>query len=120
MLKMKELINEEDEMVVMKLCRFVKEQLWKKAKFITNNNVLDRALKKCGLETVNAMGGAAKYQQLAQSRKVFTVLCLQNYWSKWVNEPMRPPDGAPPPPRLQAYLGQPPPQLLLDQKTSMA
>lgn len=45
--KMKQLINEEDEMVVMKLRRFVKEQLWKKVKFITDDNVLDRALQKC-------------------------------------------------------------------------
>jgi hypothetical protein len=45
--KMKQLITEEDEMVVMKLRRFVKEQLWKKVKFITDDNVLDRALQKC-------------------------------------------------------------------------
>jgi hypothetical protein len=64
--KMKQLINKEDEMVVMKLCRFVKNWLWEKVKFIMDNNMLERALKKCRLETVNVMGGAAKYQWLAQ------------------------------------------------------
>jgi len=45
--KMKRLINEEDELVMLRLRRYVKEQLWKKVKFITDDDVLERALNKC-------------------------------------------------------------------------
>ena len=46
-LQMKQLINEEDELVMLRLRRYVKEQLWKKVKFITYGNFWERALNKC-------------------------------------------------------------------------
>ena len=45
--KMKRLINKEDKLVMLRLRRYVKEQLWKKVKFITDGDVLERALNKC-------------------------------------------------------------------------
>ena len=45
--KVKQLIHEEDELVIVRLRRYVKEQLWKKVKFITDNSVLDQALNRC-------------------------------------------------------------------------
>jgi len=45
--QMKQLINEKDELVMLRLRRYVKEQLWKKVKFITDDDVLERALNKC-------------------------------------------------------------------------
>ena len=45
--KVKQLIREEDELVIVRLRRYVKEQLWKKVKFITDEGVLDRALERC-------------------------------------------------------------------------
>ena len=48
--KMKQLINEEEELVMLRLRHFVKEQLWKKVKFITDYNMLERALTKCAIQ----------------------------------------------------------------------
>ena len=43
----KQLIHEEDELAMVILRRYVKEQLWKKVKFITDDPVLERVLTKC-------------------------------------------------------------------------
>ena len=45
--KIKRLMNEEDELLLLRLRRYVKEQLWKKVKFITNDDVLGKALNNC-------------------------------------------------------------------------
>ena len=45
--KMKRLMNKEDKLLLLRLRRYVKEQLWKKVKFITNNDVLGKALNNC-------------------------------------------------------------------------
>lgn len=47
MAKLKKASNDEDELVTIKLRRYVKEQLWKKVKFITDDTVLQKAMNAC-------------------------------------------------------------------------
>lgn len=47
MFKLQKASQDEDELVTIKLRRFVKERLWKKVKFITDNTVLQKAMNTC-------------------------------------------------------------------------
>jgi hypothetical protein len=47
MFKLQKASQDEDELVTIKLRRFVKERLWKKVKFITDDTVLQKAMNTC-------------------------------------------------------------------------